>query len=134
MFENNETHFVKCNKCEELFKYNVKTGNSNLIRHIQNCKPISQNQAINNIFKDYSAKKSKIADAAAICCCVDLLPFNFIEGRGFRLLAKELIKCGQNPNEFIDIDKLLPARKTVSNHVNSKYLMLRSRIISELRY
>jgi len=45
--------------------------------------------------KSFSAEKSKIADAAAICASVDMLPFSFVEGNGFKKLAKELIKIGK---------------------------------------
>ena len=84
LFENKFTQFVECNNCDNLFKYNNKYGNSTLIRHTETCNKKTDVQTIDHIFKDYSNEKSKIADAAAICCCVDLLPFSFIEGLGFQ--------------------------------------------------
>ncbi len=36
IYENKDTNFVKCKNCD-LFKYNVKTGNSTLIRHSETC-------------------------------------------------------------------------------------------------
>jgi hypothetical protein len=132
IYENKDTNFVKCKNCDDLFKYNVKSGNSTLIRHSETCVKKSNLQAIDRIFKDYSYEKLKIADAAAICCSVDLLPFSFIEGRGFKLLAKELIKCGGPQNQFIDIDKLLPSRLTVSRHIDSNYSMFNSRVLTDI--
>jgi hypothetical protein len=45
--------------------------------------------------------------------------FSFIEAEGIEYLAKELIKIGANFGQFVDIKKLLPSRKTISNYVDS---------------
>jgi hypothetical protein len=132
LFENKDTPFVKCNNCLKLFNYNVESGNSSLLRHSKSCQKTSNSQTIDSVFKDYSAEKSKIADKAAICCSVDLLPFAFIEGQGFKLLAQELIKCVGTKSQFIDIQKLLPSRWTVSRHIDSNYLKLSERVLNEI--
>jgi hypothetical protein len=132
LIDNKETSFVKCNKCEKLLKYNSKSGNSTLIRHKENCKQNVNQLTLTNMFKDYSTYKTKLADSAAICSSVDLLPFSFIEGKGFNLLANDLIKIGKPNTQFIDINKLLPNAKTVSNHINSMYEKFKKILITEL--
>lgn len=52
--------------------------------------------------------------------------------KSFKMLAKELIKCGGPTNQFIDINKILPSRVTVSRHVDKSYSIVKSRLISEV--
>ncbi len=47
-------------------------------------------------------------------------------------MAKELIKCSGPQNQFIDIDKLLPSRLTVSRHIDSNYSMFNSRVLTDI--
>jgi hypothetical protein len=108
----------------------VKNGNSTLIRHSETCVKKSNVQTIDRIFKDYSCEKSKKADAAAICCSLNLLSFSFIEGKGLKLLAKELIKCCGPQSQLIGIDKLLPSQFIVLRHIDSNYSMFDSYVLT----
>jgi hypothetical protein len=132
VFEGEDTLFVKCVKCNKLLKYNSYTGNSHLKKHSKKCEESVKSQTISDMFKDYSKFKTKISDSAAICCSVDLLPFSFIKGKGFKILANELVKIGKQSNQFIDIDKLLPTGKTVSNHVLLIYEKIKTKLIPNL--
>lgn len=58
--------------------------------------------------------KRKLTDVLAECCATDSLPFNFVNGVGFKELAQNLIKAGRQLGPGVSVDELLPDTTTVN--------------------
>lgn len=110
-----DSDYVQCNKCKKVLVYRNQTT-SNLIMH--------------PCFKKLKQDKTKIKDTEKkeftnVCthwAISNLVPFATVSGKGFKLVAEELIKIGGSyPNQEIDIDHLIPHRTTISNNVNQLY-------------
>ena len=95
IFDGKISPIVKCVLCDKTFNFDSNQGNSHLRRHQQTCVSSVKSLNLKDMFKDYSQYKKSITESAVICCCVDLLPFNLIEGQGLKLLANELVKVGK---------------------------------------
>jgi hypothetical protein len=65
--------------------------------------------------------KKSVAEAAALCCAIDMRPFNLISGEGFQYLAKSLIKVGAECGQDVKISDVIPSRFTVSRNVDTNY-------------
>ena len=59
--------------------------------------------------------KDKIKDKCVLMYAKDLRPFNFVEGKGFKELAQELINTGTK-YDTVDVASVLSHSKIVSRH------------------
>jgi DNA-directed RNA polymerase subunit M/transcription elongation factor TFIIS len=133
LIDGKETLFVKCNSCNIIYKYDTRNcSTAVLAKH--KCSTVDKNQMkLNFGLKVVSTElKSTVAESAALCCAIDMRPFNLINGKGFSLLAKSLIKVGAKYGENVDIKEVLPSNVTVSRKVRSNYEILLQKVIEEV--
>lgn len=102
------TPFLICS-CTSMLKYTPTGGTGAVIKH--KCSN-GQQQSTTTRKAPTAEMKKTITEVAAICSAKDCLPFAFIEGNGFKLLAQSLIDIGA---EFghVDANQLLPVGTTV---------------------
>ena len=141
IIDNKETIYVVCNQCNDkpLIVYNQTFGTGNLNRHLKtHVKPDKIMKPVDQPKIDYYLEKQIlqrdkviIADAAAICCAVDLRPFTFIEGKGFQLLVQAIIKFA-SINGLVKASDLLPSANTVKNHLKTQCELIKSKLVKDL--
>jgi hypothetical protein len=76
-----------------------------------------------------NAIKSEMTDAVVKCCALDLRPFSFVEGEGFKLLAQKLINIYARYGT-LKVDEVLPAYHTVSNRVPKTYNEIKEKLFN----
>jgi hypothetical protein len=136
VFENNKlTEYAICNHCSKIIKYNSRIGTNSLSRHKCVNKEIVKNEETidRHLIKRIKGSniKSKIAESIVCFAAKDLRPFSVVEGKGFRILAQELLKIGsKHPN--ISVDDVIPSDTTVTNHLTDVYEKIKRQLIQEL--
>ena len=84
------------------------------------------------INKPSSERKNEMSDAAVLCAAIDMRPFSFINGDGFKLFAKQLITIGAEYGRNTNIEDVLPSRYTISRHLSAIYDTLKERVINDI--
>lgn len=82
-------------------------------------------------FRSKGVKKETIEKLIDFCA-KDLRPFNIIEGDGFKELIQHFIKIDAKYGN-IDVNKIIPSRKTISNRVEDKYFLLKNQFIKKFK-
>jgi hypothetical protein len=127
--------FVKCKSCIICYKYETNYSTSTLMKH--KCSNDLDDRTQSNLEKFVTKTvlahlKKSVAEAAALCCAIDMRPFNLINGEGFQYLAKSLIKVGAECGKNVKISDVIPSRFTVSRNVDINYKLIFEKVKNEL--
>ena len=132
--------FISCTKCRCVLAWKSSDGTNVMDKHDKACKkqaPSTQ-QSIQSFCSTnssvqkrlFNSTKRKFANVLAECCATDSLPFNFVNGVGFKELTENLMKAGRQLGPNVLMGELLLDPTTV-NQAYFFYLMLQ---ISVTRY
>ena len=123
--ENVDTKFVKCIECIGVYIVKYLSGSNGLNRHetthhsnVNGNK--KNNQPAINFFVPSSltqSEKDEVSRGAAVCASLDLLPFDFVEGRGMRHFVDVIAKICHKKQGKVSSKDLLCTGTTVGNKV-----------------
>jgi len=120
--------YVRCHKCESLFKHNSSIGVSSLKRHADsNC----QKRAPGDRRKSNNELKKRVTKLCVEMCARDCRPFNTVAGEVFKKLAQGLVDIGAKIGN-VDATDLLPTPPTISRNVRTVTEELRQKVVSEV--
>ncbi|CAF3375517.1 unnamed protein product [Rotaria sp. Silwood2] len=134
--------FISCTKCRCILAWKSSDGTNVMDKHDKACKqqaPSTQ-QSIKSFYSTNNgvqkklviSTKRKLANVLAECCAKDSLPFNFVNGVGFKELAENLMKAGRQLGPNVSMDELLPDSTTISRHIDIIYNFRKEQLISYL--
>jgi hypothetical protein len=119
--------FISCIKCYCVLAWKSCDGTNVMDKHNKSCKQqssssSSKQQTIDSFYSTnnntqkrlITSTKRKLINTLAEFCAVDNLPFNLINGEGFKELAESLIKAGRQLGSAVSLDELLPDPTTVN--------------------
>jgi len=101
--------YVRCHKCESLFKHNSSTGVSSLKRHAD-----CQKRAPGDRSKSNNELKKRMTKLCVEMCARDCRPFNTgAAGEGFKKLAQGLVDIGAKVGNVDATDLPVPTSRNV---------------------
>jgi hypothetical protein len=125
--------FVICKICDQVFKYNYKTGTSSLKRH--KCPSDEKQPKITSYWtsKNFpTTAKDMVTKKIINLVCKDLRPFEIIVGQGFREFSQEMIDIGSKYGS-LQVDNLFPHPTTISRNIIKNADSLKKKIAESLK-
>src|SRR5688572_25773163 len=125
--------FVICKICDQVFKYNYKTGTSSLKRH--KCLSDEKQPKITSYWtsKNFpTTAKDMVTKKIINLVCKDLRPFEIIVGQGFREFSQEMIDISSKYGS-LQVDNLFPHPTTISRNIIKNADSLKKKIAENLK-
>lgn len=143
-FKNNDDFvpFVKCRKCDIVFKHEKGSSTSNLKRHkcvkIYNLEAESETEPAKKKFKRCAdSLKKECTNKLVWLCSKDLRSFNVVSGNGFRDFVKFTLNTGAilgiSGVSELDFDDFLPHPTTISRNTETICQKERTKLCNTLQ-
>ncbi|CAF1353535.1 unnamed protein product [Adineta steineri] len=136
--------FISCRKCFTVLAWKPSDGTNVMEKHDKACKQQPSSSSIQQSIKLFcstdkkvqnrliQSTKRKLTDTLAECCATDSLPFNFVNGIGFKELTENLIKFGRQLGSGVLADEILPDATTISRQIDKIYNFRKEQLKSYL--
>lgn len=127
--------FVKCIKCDQFLSYKGPTT-TQLLRHKCKAKQPTIDSFISVKRMNFTEFEiNSVRESAMQFVVKDIRPFYAVEGCGLRNLCRSLITIGQKYPQMVDddIERLIPHRTVIKEHVIEKANTVKKMIMDDFR-